>query len=200
MVARVFQAFGSGVCEALPVQLVNDIFFLHERGTKIGYYTVCFCLGATGPLYAGYMLAGEYSWRLFFYVEIAFAGVLLLLAFFFVEETLYHRKLTVSSAPSLEETVGGKGEVRQMESAGGVFVPKRKSYFETLKPWSGVDPEARFFKTMLMPFTYFFVPAVFWVITSFGEFSPPSVFPITNSSLQVSTSVLEPLLSTLPFP
>lgn len=27
------------VCEALPVQLVNDIFFLHERGKRIGYYT-----------------------------------------------------------------------------------------------------------------------------------------------------------------
>ena len=39
MVCRVLHAFGSGVCEALPVQLVNDIFFLHERGKRIGYYT-----------------------------------------------------------------------------------------------------------------------------------------------------------------
>lgn len=31
MAARVVHALGSGVCEALPVQLVNDIFFLHER-------------------------------------------------------------------------------------------------------------------------------------------------------------------------
>lgn len=29
----------SGVCESLPVQLVNDIFFIHERGKKLGYYT-----------------------------------------------------------------------------------------------------------------------------------------------------------------
>jgi len=39
MAARVIHAFGSGVCEALPVQLVNDIFFLHERGKRLGYYT-----------------------------------------------------------------------------------------------------------------------------------------------------------------
>ena len=39
MTARCFHAFGSGVCEALPVQIVNDIFFLHERGSRIGYYT-----------------------------------------------------------------------------------------------------------------------------------------------------------------
>lgn len=39
MAARIIHGFGSGVCEALPVQLVNDIFFLHERGKRIGYYT-----------------------------------------------------------------------------------------------------------------------------------------------------------------
>lgn len=39
MAARIVHGFGSGVCEALPVQLVNDIFFLHERGQRIGYYT-----------------------------------------------------------------------------------------------------------------------------------------------------------------
>lgn len=39
MVTRVISCFGSGVCEALPVQLVNDIFFLHERGKYIGFYT-----------------------------------------------------------------------------------------------------------------------------------------------------------------
>jgi hypothetical protein len=39
MAARVIHCFGSGVCEALPVQLVNDIFFLHERGKRLGYYT-----------------------------------------------------------------------------------------------------------------------------------------------------------------
>lgn len=39
MAMRVIHAFGSSVCEALPVQLVNDIFFLHERGKRLGIYT-----------------------------------------------------------------------------------------------------------------------------------------------------------------
>ncbi len=39
MAARVIQGFSSSVCEALPVQLVNDIFFLHERGKRLGIYT-----------------------------------------------------------------------------------------------------------------------------------------------------------------
>ncbi|RYC60162.1 hypothetical protein CHU98_g6045 [Xylaria longipes] len=35
MATRVIHGFGSCVCEALPVQLVNDIFFLHERALLV---------------------------------------------------------------------------------------------------------------------------------------------------------------------
>ncbi|CZT50743.1 uncharacterized protein RSE6_11785 [Rhynchosporium secalis] len=170
MTCRVLHAFGSGVCEALPVQLVNDIFFLHERGKRIGYYTVCLCLGATGPLYAGYMLAGGYSWRLYFYVEAAFAGALFILAFIFVEETMYKRILPTSLIPSLNnanEKEIKEGNLTHTETA-TFHVPLRKSFLSTLKPWSGIDHEAEFLMTMIRPFTLFFVPAVFWVITSYG--------------------------------
>ncbi|TVY82965.1 putative MFS-type transporter [Lachnellula suecica] len=178
MVARVFHSFGAGVCEALPVQLVNDIFFLHERGKRIGYYTVCLCLGATGPLYAGYMLAGGYSWRLYFYVIIAFAGTLLILAFLFVEETQYDRKLALARQASrspARSVTDGNSEVRDEKVAEprqhieeANVVPPRKSYLSTLKPWSSIDHNAEFFMTMIRPFSYFTVPAVFWVISSYG--------------------------------
>ena len=164
---RVLHGLGSGVCEALPVQLVNDIFFLHERGTKIGYYTVCLCLGATGPLYAGYMLNAGLGWRLFFYVEAAFAGALFIASFLFVEESMYKRTLPTATTPPLPVDMDGKGQhyAQELELT---QIPTRKSYAETLKPWTKTDKEANFFRTMFMPFTYFFVPAVFWVITSFG--------------------------------
>ena len=50
MAARVIQTFGSGVCEALPVQLINDIFYLNERGKRLGYYTVSLCFGIYLPV------------------------------------------------------------------------------------------------------------------------------------------------------
>jgi MFS family permease len=180
MAARVLHAFGSGVCEALPVQLVNDIFYLHERGQRIAYYTVCLCLGSTGPLYAGYMLAGGYSWRLFFYVEAAFAGLLLAMAFVWVEETRYKRRVSLAA---VEEQGGGgnrsgsgsgldekEGRAAHVEPVEGAY-PPRKTFLQTLKLWSGVDTEAEFWMTMLRPFSYFFVPAVLWVITTYGRSS-----------------------------
>lgn len=64
MAARIIHALGSGVCEAIPVQLVNDIFYIHERGSRLGYYSIALCLGSTGPFFAGYMLRAGLGWRL----------------------------------------------------------------------------------------------------------------------------------------
>ncbi|KZT61681.1 putative MFS transporter [Calocera cornea HHB12733] len=170
MVTRVLHAFSSGVCEALPVQLVNDIFFLHERGKRIGYYTFCLCMGATGPLYAGYMLAGGYSWRLYFYVESAFAGVLLVASFFFVEETAYKRVLP-SEAPASDTVSPMDSPTKELPSEFidvARQIPVRKTFLQTLKPWSFIDHEVSFLMTTIRPFTYFVVPAVLWVITTYG--------------------------------
>lgn len=117
MACRVIQNLGSGVCEALPVQLVNNIFIIYERGKRLGYYTVALCLGATGPLYAGYMLAGGYSWRLFFYVEFAFACALLVMAFFFVEETSYDRE-------KMRSLLGAAITPRAQDKGGDAKLPK----------------------------------------------------------------------------
>ncbi|KAG9567949.1 putative MFS transporter, partial [Aureobasidium melanogenum] len=147
MAARIIHALGSGVCEALPVQLVNDIFFLHERGKRLGYYTVCLCWGSTGPLYAGYMLAAGYSWRLYFYVEFAFACALLILAFIFVEESSYKRVVAPTTTPDSEKE---KGHIEHVEV---LMVAPAKEVVAA--------------NTQAME-CYFLVPSVLWVVTSFG--------------------------------
>lgn len=122
------------------------------------------------------MLAGGYSWRLYFYVEVAFAGALLILAFLFVEETTYKRKSpngpTVSNG-SGEQKVYGKDEIEEKgvptESVEvQTLVPPRRSFVETLKPWSAINHDEQFFMTIARSFTYYLVPSVLWVITSFG--------------------------------
>ncbi|KAI1852920.1 hypothetical protein JX265_012948 [Neoarthrinium moseri] len=178
MVARVFAAFGSGVCEAIPVQLVNDIFFLHERGKRIAYYTVALCLGAIAPLPSAHMLIEPYSWRLFFYVVLAFSLALFILAFLFVEETSYDRKahmlsetpsedLAVPNSNNPEKAVESTHEVAPTRTTS---VPKRTPFIKTLSPLGRVDPTVSLFGTMARSFTYFLVPQVMWVITSFGIF------------------------------
>ncbi|KAL1897358.1 hypothetical protein Sste5346_004094 [Sporothrix stenoceras] len=179
MACRVLHGFGSGVCEALPVQLVNDIFFLHERGKRLGYYTVCLCLGSTGPMFAGFMLAGGYSWRLFFWVEFAFAGALLVVAFFVVEETTYHRAPPAVSPTATSTNVavdggeGGEKAVTQHDDNSSIAaaarpVPERKTTLQQLKFWGVWEHDSPFFTMMIRSFTYFLVPPVFWVVATYG--------------------------------
>ncbi|KAK4223476.1 major facilitator superfamily domain-containing protein [Podospora fimiseda] len=182
MGARFVHAFGSGVCEALPVQLVNDIFFIHERGKKLGWYTVALCLGATGPMFCGFMLAAGLSWNLFFYVEFAFAMALLILAFFFVEESLYFRKSTSSTTTnsdsgSLNLEVTRSGEKPSATSTTitqpsfPIIIPPRKTFLQQLRIFPlKFDYTSHFWTTPLRALTHLLVPATFWVITTYGIF------------------------------
>jgi hypothetical protein len=127
------------------------------------------------------MLAGGYGWQLFFYVEVAFAGALLLLAFFFVEETAYKRKPPTPSPqtshrasdasdqqPGIETKIFKEHVVASDHVELQTLIPTRRTFLQTLKPWSGIDHEAEALMTAARSFTYFLVPSVLWTITSYG--------------------------------
>ncbi len=129
------------------------------------------------------MLAGGYSWRLFFYVEFAFGCALFILAFFVVEETLYHR---TPRADSASEISGSQHEEKDKSSDVVVAAaPPRKTFLQTLKFWGAYDKDTQFFMMIARSFTYFFVPHVFWVITTYGTsfFLIPQPPPRTPSVL-----------------
>ncbi|TIA51148.1 MFS general substrate transporter [Aureobasidium pullulans] len=86
------------------------------------------------------------------------------MAFIFVEESAYKR--IVVSTSSAESEDNEKGHTEHVEVV--TLAPARRSFIQTLKPWSGIDHEAEFFMTMLRSFSYFLVPSVMWVVTSFG--------------------------------
>ena len=103
------------------------------------------------------MLSGGYSWRLFFYVEFAFAMALLVAAFFLVEETMYKRPISVGSpiiAPG-EKSTASEIEITSSERS-------RKTWAQQMKVWNGIDREAPFFMTMVRCFTYLLVPSMLW--------------------------------------
>jgi len=111
------------------------------------------------------MLNAGYSWRLFFWVCLAFSGALLICAFIFVEETTYHRKAVIPTPEG--EFV--KSEAVQ-EEEGIVAPPPRKTWRQQLSLYSGVNHEVSYWMMTVRPFTYLLVPAVFWVIATYGIF------------------------------
>ncbi|KAI0435770.1 putative MFS transporter [Xylaria telfairii] len=219
MAARIVHCLGAGVCEALPVQLVNDIFFLHERGLQLGYYTFALCLAALATLPAAYMLPTKYSWRLFFYVILAFASVLFIFAFFSVEETSYQRSKTIDTTIHEDQETTNAASSQDKPEAFAVeqapAVPSRKPFLSTLRLWGGSDPTIPFFTLLWRSMTYILVPQVLWVITSFGIIiglgglsfnfvfpikitSPPYNWPVSSSGVHAVGSVIGFLLA-VPF-
>jgi hypothetical protein len=117
------------------------------------------------------MLNGGYSWNLFFYVEFAFGAALFILAFFVVEETTYHRKSPADTHTSAESLDREKPTDGVLENASPVDeIPPRKTFIQTLKFWGVWEKDSEFFMMIARSFTYFFVPHVLWVITTYGEF------------------------------
>ncbi|OIW29101.1 MFS general substrate transporter [Coniochaeta ligniaria NRRL 30616] len=180
MAFRVIQAFGSSVCEALPAQAVGDVFFLHERGNALGWYTFALASGPVAALIAGYMLNGGNSYKLFFWVYFAVAALLLICTVLFFEETMYFRKRRASTSGSdsnvgdvdgtKSETNIGSSERCEIgkESRESEGIPARKTWKQQLKIFSIVDKDTNMLMMAIRSFTYFAVPPVFWVCSTYG--------------------------------
>lgn len=136
--------------------------------------TVAICLGAVAPVASSHLLIEPYSWRLFFYVVLAFAATLLVLTFLFVEESSYDRAAHQAAVPApssaYHSEAGEKASQDNLENITHVTsaIPTRTPFIKTLGFKGRYDPDVPFFKTIVRSFTYFLVPQVLWVITSFG--------------------------------
>lgn len=122
------------------------------------------------------MLSTGPSWRTFTYAVLGFSVAMFVLAFFFVEETAYDRSAHMETTILASGSDGGSGDQEKLEGASKSVertpstpsIPARKSFVATLRLWEGIDHEVPFFAMMWRSFTYFLVPQVLWVVTTFG--------------------------------
>lgn len=115
------------------------------------------------------MLSGGYSWRLFFYVEFAFGCALLIFAFLVVEETAYHRVLPADLSDDNDEKKMSLDSPKATTIESRASLPPRKTFVQQLKFWGVYEKDADFFIMMARSFTYFLVPHVFWVVSTYGQ-------------------------------
>lgn len=91
MAARFFQGLGVSPAATVGLAIINDLFFEHERGQKVGLWVLAIDLGLLfGPLIGGYMDLAGTAWIQ--WLTAILLGVVLLAEVFFLPETLYPRK------------------------------------------------------------------------------------------------------------
>ncbi|CZT21598.1 related to MFS transporter [Ramularia collo-cygni] len=174
MAARFFQGFGVSPAATVGLAIINDIFFEHERGQKVGLWVLAIDLGLLfGPLIGGYVDLAGTAWVQ--WLTAILLGLVLIAEIFFLPETLYPRKTMLERYKRAGIT--SENEKRTQPSHGVDEIKRTKSLgLANVKPVPGMkhpkvwDTPVRFvkaFKYAAVPiaiFTYCF--GWYWWILS----------------------------------
>jgi len=94
----------------LEISIANpsiDVFFAHERGTRLASFALALGAGSfMGPVAAGYITESQ-GWRFCFWYLVIFFGILFVVQIFSLEESIYRRPLQHTERLGESEMQGG---------------------------------------------------------------------------------------------
>ncbi|KAI0383291.1 MFS general substrate transporter [Hypomontagnella monticulosa] len=181
--SRVWSGVGMAPYEVLVQCTIADIYYVHQRATRIAIWNMFLLCGISGgALIAGYIIEDQgWQWTLI-WCAIIF-GILLPLVILFVPETAYRRQgyeqqLAARGATTTQdaktETSEKKDASSEQESARvetvetGVTTEPKESFLQSLRLWSGIYTDTPLWKIFLRPCVIFFYPAVLWAFLLYG--------------------------------
>ncbi|KAK4950306.1 hypothetical protein LTR10_011287 [Elasticomyces elasticus] len=188
--SNIVAAFAGSSTEALGAAIVNDLYFLHERGNYLGIYMNAIAGGNTvGPLICGFVVTSLdwrwHKWMAFIFTAVNFVAVLL-----FVPETRYDRSYLEKASSSNQSTdsVTG-GSVADEESGNGSPIEKvvsskskempthpafrgeqlpKKTWMQELSLWSGVPKDTNLLEMFIRPLPLIVYPAVVFAFLAYA--------------------------------
>jgi MFS family permease len=199
-VVNALTGFGAAPVDSLVQISATDIFFAHERGTRLSLFAFALGTGSyMGPVAAGYISDAQ-SWRWCFWYLVIFFGILTIVQVFTLEESVYRRPLSEPESygyaltDGLEANVGYSGSVAsKAESTSAILSDttvstntrhpvsylRRMTLFHTRnanpKPW---------WYLAIFPFRLITFPAVIWAGLMAGvQIMWLSLLSVTQSEL-----------------
>jgi len=191
LASRVVSGVGMAPYEVLVQCTIGDLYFVHERATRIAVWNLFLLTGiAGGALVSGYIIQYDgYKWT--FGVCAIFFGVLMLGVLFLVPETSYRRDAVVivpvqdqvsgdAEKAGTEHVHMGLGHEHDLSQVKGEkdkhlsYAVSRTSteqpltYVQSLRVLTGRYSYAPMYKIFTRPVVLFFYPAVFWGFLVYG--------------------------------
>ncbi|KAJ9613355.1 hypothetical protein H2200_003297 [Cladophialophora chaetospira] len=169
MAARFFQGLGVAPASTVGLAAINDMFYEHQRGQKIGLWVLAIDSGLlVGPIFGGFLNIVSAEWIQWF-TAILFA-VLLALELAFMPETLYPRNHMLSKLPMAttgDETAVDIEKVgRRRSDAAEVHLPRtKKLFFLNYKPVPGMRHPAFYDSVLRFVLTWKFAAVSIAVCT-----------------------------------
>ncbi|RMZ68230.1 serine threonine kinase 16 [Pyrenophora seminiperda CCB06] len=165
--------------EALPEISVTDVYFTHQRGYYMGFYSLSLA-GSNyfAPIISGFISDGQ-GWRWVFYWPAIFLGITLVLLSFFMEETNYTRKIegvSVLSNSNQPDSVVPKvdeeksdAKIHQSTTYGENRGSSTKTFVQKLSIWQP-SPGANVLDRAKRSLMYLTWPVIFYAGFSYGSY------------------------------
>ncbi|KAI4929280.1 uncharacterized protein J4E92_004944 [Alternaria infectoria] len=170
--SNIVAAFAGSSTEALGAAIVNDLFFLHERGSKMGLYMNAIAGGNTvGPLVCGF-IATNLSWRWHKWIAAILTALNFLTILLLVPETRYTREhikgAGVAICPSNDKIVMADEKHLRPKSSNRILHQEVKNTWrQELSLWSGVS-ETSLVKLFIRPWPMIVYPAVIYAFLCYS--------------------------------
>ncbi|ERS98383.1 hypothetical protein HMPREF1624_05167 [Sporothrix schenckii ATCC 58251] len=164
LAARILQGFGASSSEALGPAIIADVYFLHERGTMVGIYTMAIAIGAAfGGIFAGITVHYTNSWRWGLGLHTILTGISFLMILFFLAETNFDRP--AESELGLEAV-----SISDHGTAVEVAAPRSAlaTWAHSLKAWGWYDHKTSLLTHFWWPIKVMYYPAVIWSSLLYG--------------------------------
>ncbi|KAF4630332.1 hypothetical protein G7Y89_g7797 [Cudoniella acicularis] len=184
LIGRIVMGFAAGAaeCTAPPA-----VFFLHERGTIMAFYTAALSCGVAGGILISGLITIHHTWRYIYYVAVALVGLVLLLAIFTFPETTYIRETpSTTTTPPDDDKI--KPSISQLEMCtSNSEIPKRMTYWQSLRVYSGVYTSENLWTLFSRCIVLIVLPPVLW---------SAMIMSVTIGFLVAVTSNVAPAYST----
>ncbi|KAJ4250194.1 hypothetical protein NW762_012009 [Fusarium torreyae] len=166
---RLLQGIGGSAYESLCTAVVNDIYFVHQRGLYVAIVIFFLSSLSNGVSVLAGVITTKLGWPYNFHILLPFVVVQTILVFLFVPETVYNRSplLNIDRTTSIfeqdlsnekqtqtghVEVADTKGEMpapTDSEWATGTQAPKKKSFRRQLAMYNGVFTHKSLLSMML---------------------------------------------------
>jgi MFS family permease len=177
-----------GTSEPLSVDTLNELFFLHERGTQAGVQGIWLSFGASfAPVISGFLIKAK-GWRWFHWLTAILSGTNMIMIFFCLPETQYPRDLRKAMDVAVAEDViehapqgstKTEADISEVERASVVKLTTtaerntqrkytKKTYLQDIKPWSPVNKDDSLIGAFIRPWALWAYASVAWTCLSFS--------------------------------
>lgn len=161
---RNVMSVAAGQAEALCPIIVQEIFYLHERGHVIAWFCALQTLGTAALIVASSYLANDLGWRWWYGIFGCLSGAIAVLSIIFVVETKYVRTLEALNGQGIDDN-GTLVPVttntrRELDSVN--YAPR--NFLKGMLPWNGHACWSEAIDCWKQMFQILWFPNIIWLI------------------------------------